>query len=180
MAAVPPVRPDDAAIWREYLALLWLSGLRLDEVHRLSFDVSAPFRLTSNDAGRWFISIGSHAEKRRDRVIPTMPDFDAWITATWGPRRLRGRLCPVDVGPNEASRIVGAISFAAGVFVNDVVRPRRRKGLAASETPSHPKPATPQDFRRSFAQRWSFVLTVDQLQEVMLHGSIETTRKYYL
>ena len=43
IAAVPKVRPTDAAEWVRYLTGLWLSGLRLQESVALSWEADSPF-----------------------------------------------------------------------------------------------------------------------------------------
>ena len=42
IAAVPKVRPKDAAEWVRYLTGLWLSGLRLQESVTLSWEADSP------------------------------------------------------------------------------------------------------------------------------------------
>ena len=170
LAAVPKVRPDDAATWVHYLKGLWLSGLRLEESTVLSWDEDAS--ITVDLSGRRpRLRIYAEAEKgHRDRLLPMTPDFAQFLLQT--PRVARSGLIFKLVGhytheqmtPPRIGRIISAIGRRAGVVV------RKSEGKFAS---AH-------DLRRSFGTRWAPKVKPVTLQLLMRHRSIETTLKYYV
>jgi integrase len=170
LAAVPKVRPHDAGLWRQYLTGLWLSGLRLDESLRLSWDDDAPIWVDLS--GRHpRLRIYAEAEKgRRDRLLPITPDFAQFLLQTTESSRtglvfnLAGTFTRKRMTAARIGRVVSAIGKKAGVVVN------KDAGKFAS---AH-------DLRRSFGTRWAPKVKPITLQLLMRHRSIETTLKYYV
>jgi hypothetical protein len=82
LAAVPKLRPNDAATWVHYLKGLWLSGLRLEESTVLSWDEDTP--ITVDLSGRRpRLRIYAEAEKgHQDRLLPMTPDFAQFLLQT--------------------------------------------------------------------------------------------------
>ena len=85
-----------------------------------------------------------------------------------------------------ASRIICRIGKAAGVKV-DIRRARRSKGdppKATGKVNDKPKMkvkfASAHDLRRSFGSRWAIRVMPVVLQQLMLHGSIDTTLRYHV
>jgi integrase len=169
LAKVPDVRPADADRWRHYLHGLWLSGLRLEESLRLSWDRDADFRVDLS--GRYpRFKIFAEAEKgHRDRSLPLTPDFAAWLLETAESER-HGLVFPLGDAPGtqrssgRVGRVVSEIGERAGVIVN------KDQGKFAS---AH-------DLRRSFGTRWASKVKPATLQLLMRHATINTTLAYYV
>jgi integrase len=169
LAAVPKVRPHDPDQWQRLLTGLWLSGLRLGESLRLSWDPEAAFYLDLSGKHPQ-MRIWAEAEKgRQDRKLPLTPDFAEWILHTPEAQR-RGPVFPIltrhgpqPMLPNEAGRVISTIGKKAGVTVN-------------KETGKY---ASAHDLRRSFGTRWAKRVMPAVLQKLMRHSTIETTLRYY-
>ena len=170
LAAVPKIRPHDAAAWVYYLKGLWLSGLRLEESTVLSWDEDAPIMI---DLGgrRPRLRIYAEAEKgHQDRLLPITPDFAQFLLQTpkaarTGPVfKLVGHYTHEPMTPIRIGKIVSDIGKRAKVVV------RKSEGKFAS---AH-------DLRRSFGTRWAPKVKPATLQLLMRHRSIETTLKYYV
>src|SRR4029079_11181866 len=82
LAAVPAVRPDDSDLWVRFLLGLWLSGLRLAEALKLSWDQEG--ELMIDLSGKYPpLRIWAEAEKgNQNRVLPLPPDFASWLAQT--------------------------------------------------------------------------------------------------
>jgi integrase len=81
LAKIIDVRPQDAEDWKYHLNGLWLSGLRLDESLRLSWDASS-FAVDLTGRHPRF-RIYAEAEKgRQDRLLPMTPDFAEFLLKT--------------------------------------------------------------------------------------------------
>jgi len=157
LAAVPVVRPTDAELWVQYLTGLWLSGLRLDESIRLSWD-RGDFRVDlAADIPHYRIT---RQKSKRDELLPITPDFAA-LLETFEFRT--GRVFRLPCGTDQAGKIVRAIGTAAMIIVND-----------------DGKHVSAHDLRRAFATRWSQKVTPTALRQLMRHRSIETTMKHYV
>lgn len=161
LKATPDVRPDDTALWQRFIKGLYLSGLRLDEGLRISWDHSTPFSIDLTGARPMF-RIWSEGEKgRQDRTLPLVPEFADFILTT---KRKKGSVFGITMTMPRASKVISAIGEAAQVEVN-------------SDTG---KWASAHDLRRSFGTRWASLVMPAELQRLMRHESIETTMKYYV
>ena len=167
---VKDVRPHDSEAWIQHLNGLWLSGLRLDESLRLSWDAHTPFAVDLTGRHPHF-RIYAEAEKgRQDRLLPMTPDFAEFLLKTppeqWKGHvfKLRGTLTGKQMTSARAGRVISEIGKLAGIVVN------------ATEG----KFASAHDFRRSFGTRWAARVKPATLQLLMRHKSIETTMKYYV
>jgi len=169
LARVPDVRPDDSRSWERYLRGLWLSGLRLEESLRLSWDADGDFVVDLSGKFPRF-RIYAEAEKgHKDRLLPMTPDFAEWLLET--PKEERQGVV-FHLGPHggkqrsakRVSRTVSRIGEMAGVVVN------KDQGKFAS---CH-------DLRRSFGTRWASRVKPATLQLLMRHSTIETTLRYYV
>ena len=163
LKAVPEVCPKDAPAWMRYLRALDLSGLRLDESIRLSWDATEAFIVEQSPSGEWNYRIYSEAQKsRRDQLLPVAPEFAALLDATPADARhgpvfvLRGKTGQRLRGQNTISRIIGEIAEKADCKV------------------------TAHDFRRAFGTRWALRVLPPILQKLMRHRSVSTTMKYYV
>ena len=169
------VGPEVAPSWKQYLRGLWLSGLRLSESLKLTWDDDRQLRVDF-DGRRPMLRIRAESEKgHRDRLLPMSPEFAEFLAAVPDCER-RGRVCRIqaqrDLGRPLTSRhvstVVSRIGKAAGVKVS--TNPKTDKVKFAS---AH-------DLRRSFGERWAARLMPQQLMELMRHESIDTTMKYYV
>lgn len=154
---------DDAGRWQRFLTLLWLSGLRLEEATRLSWET--PPILINLEASPYPLMI-IHAEgqkSRQDECVPLPPDLAAWLRMT--PERDRnGLVAPLpQLNTTNTGREISRIGEAAKIKVNDAG-----------------KFASAHDFRRSFGTRWAMKVKPLTLQRLMRHAAIETTLRYYV
>ena len=174
LAAIPKVRPHDAPAWQRFITGAWLSGLRRDELFRLSWDQDAPFAIDVTGKTPVY-RIDRKAQKgRRSEVVPVAPDFAAWLLKTTpetertGPVFRLPRLLGVNpIDPGQVGAIVAKIGRKAGIVV-------------ARDDDGSPKFCTCHDLRRSFAVRWSRLVPAPVLQKMMRHASFTTTAKFYL
>lgn len=162
IAAVPHVRPLDPDRLTELIEGLWLSGLRIGEALRLSWEQDAPFRV-SFDGQYPMYRITAEAEKgHSDRILPIAPEFAEWLSKK--PRNQRRRqVFRVGLAQSTIEKAIGLIGDKAGVVVN-----------------ADGKCVTAQDLRRAFGTRWAVRVKPAVLQQLMRHRSIETTMKYYV
>ncbi len=168
LVAVEAVRPQNVERWQRFLTGLWLSGLRLSETLRLSWDSD---ELISVDllATHPRFAICAEAEKgHKDRLLPMTPDFGAFILETPKVDRVGlvfklgsdGRRTTTDL----ASRLIRRIGKKAGVVVDKTAG----------------KFASAHDLRRAFGTRWASRVRPATLQVLMRHESIQTTLGYYV
>jgi integrase len=168
IAKVKAVREADADRWERYLTGLWLSGLRLEESLRLTWDADGVFTVDLSGKFPRF-RIYAEAEKgHQDRLLPMTPDFAQWLLATPQDQR-SGFVFPLGPGGRQlslkrVSRTVSEIGETAGVVVN------KEQGKFAS---AH-------DLRRSFGTRWASKIKPATLQLLMRHSTIDTTLRYYV
>ena len=168
------VRPRDTKVWTRVLNGLWLSGLRLGEAMRLSWDQDTPFAVDLS--GRFpAFRIEALAQKgRRDERLPMTPDFATWLLQTPEADR-HGQVFPLpslrDGTPQsivKAGCTISAIGESARVVV------------AKDPDTGKVKYASAHDLRRSFGTRWAKKVMPAVLQRLMRHRSINTTMKYYV
>lgn len=161
-----PYGKHAAPAFRRFLELLWLSGLRVSEAERFSWD--EPPILLQLDAKPYpqilFYEEGHKAG--RDLAVPIPPDLAEWLQQS--PRKKRhGRVAPLTGLAGELhnrvdiSKAIAAIGRAAGIDVGG-------------------KPASAHDLRRAFGTRWALLVPPVVLQRLMRHSTIETTLKYYV
>lgn len=149
--------------WRAWVRLqrgLWLSGLRLGEAMQLRWNPGNHPSVDLTGSG-WILIPASCNKSHRDERLPMTQDFAAWLRRR--PEKAGLVLAP-ECSENRATKVISAIGAAAKIVTDH----------ATGRT------ATAHDLRRSFAQRWAAHLSVIDLQRLMRHGSIETTRSYYL
>ncbi len=170
LAAVKKVRSSDVAAWRHYMHGLWLSGLRLSESLKLTWDFEG--EIIVDLSGRHpRLRIYAEAEKgHQDRLLPMTPDFAEWLLATKESKRtglvfkLPSLIDGEPLTAKTVSRVISEIGEKANVVVN------KADGKFAS---AH-------DLRRAFGTRWASRVKPATLQLLMRHASIETTLKYYV
>lgn len=143
---------------------LWLSGLRLGEALRLSWD-SGVVQLelaVEFPSIRW--GEGGQKNQQQGRTV-IAPDFARWLARVPAARR-HGPVFPFgsrrQPALHRASRTISAIGEASGII--------------------HPGGKTPtaHDLRRSFGTRWAIRLPPAALCALMRHAHITTTMAYYV
>lgn len=145
------------------LRLLWLSGLRISEAFRLSFD-APPNQVDL--AGRRFIFHADGQKSGHDETIPLLPELYDFLSAlgqTSGPvvrPLINGRAASLDA----IKRQIRAIGEAAGLVVN-------------SEASKY---VTAHDLRRSFGTRWALRVHPLVLKKLMRHETLDTTLRFYV
>lgn len=164
LLACKAVRPTDTAAWRRLLELLWLSGFRLEEALRLSWD-SPPLQVDLT-GGRYprviFFAEGQKSDSDELWVMP--PDLHDWLERTPEHKRT-GLVAPV--------LFAGVSDTRASHIVTDI-------GRAAEIETSAGKFASAQDFRRAFGTRWARKVRPLALQKLMRHATLATTQKFYV
>lgn len=160
---------------------LWLSGLRLHEALRLTWTpTSDGISVELGEDGSARIRIEANADKSTEqRLLPLAVDFCQFLTAVPADQRIGNVFRPLVQGMkgnlmrmDTCSKLITRIGEEAGILVAEY--PPK-----PGETEPRVKYASAHDLRRSFATRWAETLTEEQLQAVMRHKSIETTRNFY-
>jgi integrase len=147
------IRPQDWAIWDDYLKGLWLSGLRLRESLALSWDTGDDFVVDLSGTPCYHIH-GSD-KKRRHYLAPMPPDFATYLAD----RERSGKVWQMPVNADQVGKIVAKLG--AGIDVGG-------------------KTATAHDIRRAFGTRWARALMPADLKELMRHSNVSTTMKFYV
>ena len=171
LAACDKARPHDAEAWKRYLTGLWLSGLRLEESLRLSWEAEEGFMVDFSGRRPSFRIYAQSQKSRRDEILPMTPDFCQWLKDTFPEAERVGRVFRLDglqtakpITPKRVIKIVSNIGKKAGVVVNK----------------ADGKFATAHDLRRAFGTRWAKRVMPAVLKKMMRHSSIETTMSYYV
>lgn len=161
LAACNKVCPNDSAEWKRLIEGLWLSGLRIGEALRLSWDWDSDFSVAENGKYPAYRILAEGEKGHEDRLLPMTPDFAQFLAKTPHDQRT-GLVFPI--GPKRrVQETLKMIGEAAGVIVN-------REG----------KNATAHDLRRAFGTRWAQKVTPAVLQVLMRHADIKTTLQYYV
>jgi integrase len=166
LLAVPKIRPADAARWRRFIQGLWMSGFRIEELLRLSWDSAAEWSIdcTGNIP---VVRIAGDAQKSgEDQYQPITPDF--WALCSESPQRTGPVfLLPGQRGQMTVKRVCRIISQIG-----------RRAGVVTDAATG--KCATSHDIgRRAFTVRMAGRLSLPDLQKWMRHASVTTTLNYY-
>lgn len=163
-------RPDDYKAWQRFIELMWLSGLRVGEACRLSWD--CPPLLVAIDAKPYphMVLFGEGHKNAEDTTIPIPPDFAAWLRKT-PPKKRTGKVAPIlglssdrQLIPKKVMKTIARIGRESGIVVDDQTGKR----------------ASAHDVRRGFGRRWAAVVRPLTLQAMMRHKNIETTLRYYV
>ena len=169
----PLVRKHDSERWQRFIRGLVLSGLRLGEALRLSWDEESNFCLDFSGLYSCFRIHGSAQKNGKSQPLPLHPDFERFLLQTPIEQR-RGLVFDLSgeqtaTGRNLSdkccSRIVSAIAEAGGVVVD----------------PYTGQTATCHDLRHTYGQ-WLALSGVSpyELKELMRHADIKTTMAYYI
>ncbi len=153
---------------------LWLSGLRLGEALRLTWQQwDDGIRVNVDADGDICLMIdGEDQKNRRSLIYPVVDDFADFLLQTplelregyvFNPCRTTGKICR---RPDTVSGWISDVGKAAGVKVNSV------NGVD--------KYASAHDLRRAFGTRWAKIVPPMILRELMRHGDIQTTMRFYV
>lgn len=160
-----PFGKEVAPTWQRMIEMLRLSGLRLQEGAKLSWD-SPPVRVDLD--AKLLIFHGEGQKSRKDETVPLTPEFHKWLSRTPAKDR-RGLVAPV-LGDRRSPLTwepighgISAIGKAAGIVVND-----------------DGKFASAHDLRRAFGTEWARKVRPLTLKKLMRHRSIETTLRFYV
>ena len=170
-AAIAKERPNQIEQWEFFLDGLWLSGLRIGEAYRLTWQPSGFYVDMTKDRPE-FVILKQKNKKRQS--LPMVPDFAQHLQTV--PESLRRgfvfKLKPARgvgrISDQTAERTIAKFGERAAIRVSD----RKKKN-------GKYKTATAHDLRRSFASRWSRKVTPQTLQSLMRHSSYATTQQYY-
>jgi len=163
---VRKIRPDDAKQWKDLITGLWLSGLRIDEARRLTWEPSS-FCVDLTGSRPRFRIYAEGQKRRADELLPMTPDFATWLLK----RPPGGFVFPL---PNTTS----GERFSAKRIIKIISAIGKRARIVANvETRKH---ATAHDLRRSFGLRWAARVRPLTLQKMMRHSSMDTTLRYYV
>lgn len=163
----------NAPQWRRLLNGLWLMGLRLQEALDMDWSDPNAIRPVRLDTSRPLLCFPmSEHKNKRDQLVPLTPEAVAFLRKT-PPKQRVGRVFPLMglrkpiTSADRAGRVISKIGKAALVVT----------GVDA--TTGEKIHATAHDLRRSFALRLAPKLNSDQLQALMRHADIKTTRAHY-
>jgi len=145
------------------LKLLWLSGLRISEAYRLSFD-TGPNQVDL--ANRRFVFLAAGQKSGHDETIPLLPELYDWLASL---ERTSGLVVHPLVGGKPVTldttkRQISSIGAASGL-------------VTGSETGKH---VTAHDLRRSFGTRWALKVHPLVLKKLMRHETLDTTLRFYV
>ncbi len=170
---VKPIGKLNAPAWRRLLNGLWLMGLRLQEAIDMDWDDPNSIRPVRLDTERPLICFPGEEQKNgKDQLVPLTPEAAAFLRETPKAKR-SGRVFPLPgakkpiTTADRAGRYISAIGKKALVVTGQ--KPKTGAKIHA----------TAHDLRRSFALRLAPKLHSDQLQILMRHADIKTTRAHY-
>ncbi len=167
LAVAKKTRPGDYQLER-FLRGLWESGLRLSELHRLSWDTDCPVFIDTG--GQYPVVVftqGSHKRKRA-YVQPITPEF--WAVCCEAPKAER-------TGPVFPT---GRTVKYLGDLVSGLGGNRESGGAGIVTNAETGKFASAHDLRRSFARRMKTRVPREQIGKWTRHNDNATLETYYL
>lgn len=163
------VGADFAAGWRYYLTGLYLSGLRLEESLRFTWDDPREIHVLSLNLNRPRIQM-PYQKSGRDDGLPLATDFAFFLSETPHEKR-KGRVFRPELKRGTPSY------WTFSDTVSDIGKAAKVLVFAGRDECKY---ASAHDLRRAFGTRWApHVMPVD-LQKLMRHRTIQTTMKYYV
>ncbi len=157
MAACKKIDKENHVRWQRLIWGLYLSGLRLGEILKLSWD-SPPVLLDIESQYPRIIWSAEGHKSRRDEISPITPDFAAYLKTF--PNK-KGLVFGFDWTTPYVGRIISRAGRKAKIFSGN----------------SH---ATAHDLRRTFATNWAMKVKPIVLMTLMRHADIKTTLQYYV
>lgn len=178
LAAIPDVIDAEyVAGWKFLLEGLWLSGLRLGEALRLTWNPSGFCVNLAAGVPRLKIEVNEQKSTKAE-LLPLAPDFGEFLLNV-PPAERRGRVFrPQLYGQagemrlDTCSKKIQEIGKEARVVVEE-------KAPKSGKTEVRKKYASAHDFRRAFGKRWRQKVKSDILKQLMRHASIVTTETFY-
>ncbi len=171
----------DQESFTELIQGLWLSGLRLEEAIRLTWEPTFDGISVDLSGDMPRLRIEANEDKStKARLLPITPDFGDFLLRIPSGRRTGRVFRPrIDGMRTEFMRAdtCGDILRRIGKRAKIIVAEYRPK---PGQTEPQRKYASAQDFRRTFGTRWAPLVTPQQLQQLMRHESIQTTMAYYV
>jgi integrase len=156
LRAAKDVRPGDYAELQKAIKLLWLSGLRIQEAIKLSWNMP-PVRVDFDGKFPKLVFHGSGQKSGNSEIVPLTPD---------------------------CARFLGKLRQKTGRVLNCVTRLEREISqcgeLAEIVVNSNGKFASAHDLRRTFGTRWALKVLPQVLRTLMRHSDIKTTLDYYV
>lgn len=174
-------RPDQtAAIQRgvdsmcHLLNGLWLSGLRIGEALKLTWDQWEDGIRVHVDGDRdvCLMIDGDDQKNRRSLVYPVVDDFADFLLQT-PPERRTGFV----FNPCRTTGVVCRRSDTVSGWITDI---GRAAAIKVNTTNGIDKFASAHDLRRAFGTRWAKIVPAVILKELMRHGDIQTTMRFYV
>lgn len=186
LAAVPKVVGDLAAdSWRYLLRGVLASGLRLNELLNISWDISHTIQPIWRKGALPVLWFPAHLQKnKRKQEIPLCPWLERLLEETprenrhgwiFNPMTLQYRVGRPPrserLQADRVGKIITKIGKRAGIIV-DEGNPRTGAG---------PKYASCHDLRRTFATKlYESDLPPELIRKLMRHADIRTTERFYL
>lgn len=157
MVACKRIDKPNALMWQRLIWGLYLSGLRLGEILRLSWD-SPPVLLDLDSQYPRIIWSAEGHKSRRDEISPITPDFAQFLRSL----------------PGRTGRVFGC-SWSTPYCGRIISRSGRKARIYSGK--AH---ATAHDLRRTFATRLALKVKPVALKAIMRHSDIKTTLSYYV
>lgn len=160
---------------------LWLSGLRIGEALALTWDQWGDgIRIQVDSDGDLFLLIDGDDQKNGvSQMYPVVDEFAKFLLMTPPEHRTGhvfnpcGRLGIVSRRVDTVSDWIVQIGCKAGVKVDVKTSKAKRDSDKTIFASAH-------DLRRSFGARWAMIVEPMVLRDLMRHGSVQTTEKYYV
>lgn len=159
---------------------LMLSGLRLGEADKLSWDDPNKIHVDLSDKDAPIFVIPGYSQKnRKEKPAPMAPDFAEFLERTPIEQRHGFVFNPLNMSHQRIEPQQGWCS----AWISQL---GKRANIRVSETPTRTpgiidvKYASAHDLRRSFGERWALIVEPNLLMEMMRHSTFETTKKFYL
>lgn len=175
LAKVPDVVGDERSRdWTQLLRGLWLSGLRLGEALRLSWDEGDFVVDLSGELPRFRVKRSGEKSKRGGRY-PITPDFYLFLLDEFTDEERTGLVF------HPSSKARPSLPFTPNNASREIVKIGKRAGVkAGTGRGGEVHFASAHDYRRSFGVRWSKRVDEEELRRLMRHSTIETTREFYI
>lgn len=167
---VPLMKAGDVESWRRLLWLLWNSGLRIGEAHKLHW--TDPKNIRVDIAGKYpTFEIAAQASKNgKAQRFPMSGECFEWLQQV--PEAERQGLV---VQPTKEGKPIGYITVVKTISAIG----RKANVIVGRDARGNPTFASAHDLRRSAGTRWAARVMPSVLQAMMRHASPTTTAKFY-
>lgn len=150
--------------WQWLVVGLYLSGLRISEAVKLTWDRTSAFSVDMTREFPAFLIQQGGDKAGIERVCPMAPDFAEALKAIPLSQR-HGYVFSATRSDEYAQHKIAGYMRSANLTVT-----------------RHPKVkfCTAHDLRRSFGTRWAMKVSAPVLREMMRHSSLKVTEQYYI